>query len=272
MLERKVCVVTGGASGIGRAIALEMARQGGSVVIAEVDEPGARETVELIKAQAGEARFIHCDVTSAYDVQQVMAETTVAAYGRIDVLNNNAGVHETSFSEHTSIAELPDDVWDRVCAVNLKGVFLCTKHAVPYFRSSGGGAIVNAGSTGSFVGYPLGPAYCATKGGVVQLTKVTAVELAQFGIRANCYCPGTVDTPLVARYLDSVPDRDMAELGITMSHLVPRLGRPDEVAKLVCFLASDDASFITGAAYLVDGGSLAWRGFRSPTGSATAKE
>ncbi|MDO8209564.1 SDR family NAD(P)-dependent oxidoreductase [Conexibacter sp. CPCC 206217] len=260
-LEERVCVVTGAGSGIGRANALGMAARGGWVVVSDVDLDAARETVAQIAAAGGSAEAVRCDVTDGASVQALM-ETTVELFGGLHVLNANAGVHEADVADVTTIEQMPEETWDRICDVNLKGVFLCMKHAIPHLRAAGGGAIVNAGSTSSFVGYPMAPAYCATKGGVMQLTKVAAIELAPYGIRANCYCPGSIDTPLMAGYLDAADDRAEAEWAAAGSHLVPRLGRPEEIANLVCFLASDEASFVTGAAYLADGGSLAWRGFR----------
>lgn len=260
-MDGKACVVTGAGSGIGRAIAAGLAARGGSVVVADIRPGPAEETVEEIVADGGRALAVEADVTDGSSVSALM-DRAADEYGGIDILVNNAGVHETSLTDHTSVEEMPDDVWDRVCAINLRGVFLGTKHAIPHLRARGGGAIVNAGSTSSFIGMARGPAYCATKGAVLQFTKVAAIELAGDGIRVNCYCPASTETPLVAEYLSAAGDRETAERELTAEHLIQRLGQPEEIANLVCFLASEEASFITGAGYLIDGGHLAWRGDR----------
>ena len=177
------------------------------------------------------------------------------------MLHNNAAVHETDLTPQTSIEDLSEDVWDAVYEINLRAVWLTIKHAAVHLKQSKRGpAIVNVASTGAFVSYPQAGAYCATKGGVLMLTKAAAVDLAKYGIRCNCYCPGAIDTPMMQKYFDAAPDKDAIMTVLTGAHLIPRLGRPEEVAKLACFLASDDSSFITGAAYVIDGGTLAWRG------------
>ena len=258
-LRDKVCVVTGSGSGIGRATAIEMAREGAKVVVSDVNDDNGAETVKAIRDARGEAVYAHADVTSADDVTALM-QAAVDAFGRLDVLHNNAGVHETDFTTETAVDTLPEEVWDRVFAINLKAVWTCTRAAVPHMRAVGGGAIVNAGSTASYLGYPMSPAYTSTKSAILGLTRCMAVDFAKDSIRVNCYCPAAVDTPMVSKYWEAADDPETIKSMLVGSHLVKRLGRPEEVAKLVCFLASDDASFITGAAYLIDGGSLAWRG------------
>lgn len=258
-LDGKVCIVTGAGSGMGRACAIEMARQGGRVVGTDVNADAGEETLALAQAE-GEAAFVRCNLRAPAEIQSLMA-FAADRFGGIDVLHNNAAVHETDLTPHTSIEELPDDVWDAVYEINLKAIWLAIKYAAPWLKQSQRGpAIVNVASTGSFVSYPQAGAYCATKGGVLMLTKAAAVDLARYGIRCNCYCPGAIDTPMVQKYYEAAEDKQAITSVLTGAHLIPRLGRPEEIAKLACFLASDDSSFITGAAYVIDGGTLAWRG------------
>ncbi len=258
-LDGKVCVVTGSGSGMGRASAIEMAAQGGKVVVTDINTKSGEETVATITAAGGEAIFIACNLRKSDEIKALM-DGAAQHFGGIDVLHNNAAVHETDLTEHTSIEELPEEVWDIVYEVNLKALWLTTRYAVPYLKKSKAAAIVNVASTGSFVSYPQAGAYCATKGGVLLLTKATAVDLAKYNIRCNCYCPGAVRTPMLEKYFEAAPDKEQIMSVLTGAHLIPRLGEPEEIAKLACFLASDDSSFITGASYVIDGGTLAWRG------------
>jgi NAD(P)-dependent dehydrogenase (short-subunit alcohol dehydrogenase family) len=262
MLDGKVCVVTGAGAGIGRATSVEMARQGArAIVVADLNLAQAEETAALVEDAGAQALPFRCDVSSSSAVEQLM-KVSSRSFGGIDVLHNNAGIHETSLTAHARLEELEEDVFDKVVAVNLKGVWLATKHATRYLREAEGGAIVNASSLSGLVGFDTAGVYCATKAAVILLTKVTALELAPYGIRCNCYCPGAADTAMARGYIDGSPD-PAAEQTLVASHLVRRMADPLEIAKLVCFLASADASFITGAAVPIDGGATAWRGVRA---------
>jgi NAD(P)-dependent dehydrogenase (short-subunit alcohol dehydrogenase family) len=260
-LDGKVCVVTGSGSGMGRASAIEMARQGGRVVVTDINVANGSATVASIESEGGSAIFVPCNLRRGEEIKSLM-DKAAEHFGGIDVLHNNAAIHETDLTDKTSIEELPEEIWDAVYEVNLKALWLTTRYAVPYLKQSTSAAIVNVASTGAFVSYPQAGAYCATKGGVLLLTKATAVDLAKYGIRCNCYCPGAIETPMMHKYLEAAEDKTAIMSVLTGAHLIPRLGRPEEVAKLACFLASDDSSFITGASYVIDGGTLAWRGQR----------
>jgi NAD(P)-dependent dehydrogenase (short-subunit alcohol dehydrogenase family) len=260
MLDGKICLVTGAAHGIGRATAEEMARQGAAaVVVADIDERGGDDAGAAVEAAGAEALYVRTDVTSSAEIRALM-EVTEQRFGGLDVLHNNVGVLEANFTDQLTVDVLPEEIWERVYQINLRSCFLATRYAAALLkRSSRGPSIVNTASVSGLVAYPMGPAYAATKGGVIQLTKATAVDLAPT-VRCNCVCPAATETAMMRRYLDVADDRDNLLRMMTATHLVPRAGRPEDIAKLVCFLASDDASFVNGAAYLIDGGSLAWRG------------
>jgi NAD(P)-dependent dehydrogenase (short-subunit alcohol dehydrogenase family) len=246
-------VITGAARGIGAATARMAAARGANVVLADVDGEAGERTVGDIAAGGGAARFQQCDVTDAGQVQELM-RAAHEAFGGIDVLHNNAGIHDTMLGVPLSVEEMPLEAWDRVVAVNLRGTWLCAKFAVPYLkRSRRGPSIINAGSTASWVGGLSSLAYGASKGGIAILTKSLAVDLARYGIRVNCYCPSATDTRMLGDYRDRVRVQPQTQL-------IARIGQPDDIAHLVCFLASDEAAYVNGAVWLVDGGSLAWRG------------
>jgi NAD(P)-dependent dehydrogenase (short-subunit alcohol dehydrogenase family) len=264
MLDGKVCVVTGAGAGIGRETAVEMARQGARAVVAsDLDRGRAEETAELVEAVGAEALANECDISAAAQVERLM-DDAAGRFGGIDVLHNNAGIHETGLTDRPRLEDLDEAVFDKVCEVNLKGVWLATKYATPYLRRSEGAAIVNASSLSGLLGFEGAGVYCATKGAVILLTKVTALELAADGIRCNCYCPAAADTEMPRAYIAAAPDPALAEQTLTGAHLIPRMADPVEIARLACFLASDESSFMTGAAVPIDGGATAWRGVREP--------
>jgi NAD(P)-dependent dehydrogenase (short-subunit alcohol dehydrogenase family) len=260
-LDGKVCLITGSGSGIGRATAVEMVRQGAeAVVVSDVNDAGGAETVDLVESEGGSAVFRHCDVSRSDDVRSLM-EFVDEAFGRLDVLHNNAAIVDTQITDRTRIDEIDEEVWDRIFAVNVRGTWLCIKYALPLLQRSDAAAIVNCASVSSFLAFEGESCYCASKGAIPMLTRSAALDFAKFGIRCNCYCPATIDTPMVANQFEA-GDAEAMTRTLTATHLMPqpRLGKPEEVARLVCFLASDAASFVNGAAYLVDGGALAWRG------------
>lgn len=246
MLKGKVAIVTGGASGIGRATALLFAREGAKVVIADYNPTGGQETLGMIKEVGGEATFIETDVSKPEDVER-MVEETIKTYGRLDILFNNAGIAETA-----KVTEASLDHWERVLAINLRGVFLGCKYAIPKMIESGGGSIINTASIAAEVGFNETAAYVASKHGVVGLTKTIALDYAASGIRANTVCPGVIRTPMVMDGLDEAAREYVVSL-----HPLRRMGEPEEVAEAVLFLASERSSFITGTCLFVDGGYTA---------------
>lgn len=249
-LEGKVSIITGAGSGIGRESALLFAQEGSRVVVAEVADAAGRQVVEEIRTAGGEARFVHADVSIREDSNR-MVRAAEETYGRLDVIFNNAGIFP---AEDGSVIETDDETWDRVMRVNLKGVFLCCKAAIPAMLRTGGGSIINTASFVALMGAATPQiAYTASKGGVLAMTREIAIEFARQGIRANALCPGPVDTPLLRELLS-----DPARRARRMAHIPPgRLARAREIAQAALFLASDESSYVNGATFTVDGGITA---------------
>jgi NAD(P)-dependent dehydrogenase (short-subunit alcohol dehydrogenase family) len=251
MVEGKVALVTGGGGGIGRASALAFAREGARVAVADFAADTARDTVALINDAGGQAITLTGDVTRAKDVR-AMIDDIVAAYGRLDCAFNNAGIAPYQVeASGKKTAEWSEDSFDRMIAVNLKGVWLCMKEEIRLMQSQGGGAIVNTGSIAGLIGLVTSSAYVAAKHGVIGLTKTAALEYAEAKIRVNAVCPGFIQTRMTE---DTMRRRGEQILAQIPSH---RMGQPEEIAEMVVWLCSDRASYVTGAAYNVDGGWMA---------------
>jgi len=247
----KSAIITGGTSGIGRATGLLFAREGARIVLVGRDKPKGDSALEEIRKEGGEAIFVSADVSKSSEVKRIV-EAAIQKYGRIDILFNNAGVNPTGTAENTS-----EEVWDRVIGINLTGVFLCSKYVIPYMIKQGCGVIINTGSVNSFMASENEVAYDASKGGVLMFTKATALDYAKKNIRVNCICPGLIITPLVQKMWDESPDAKKAEEQMIKKYPMKRAGLPAEIARVALFLASDDSSYITGAAIPVDGGLIA---------------
>jgi len=244
--DGKVAVVTGAASGIGRATALAFAASGAAVVVADMNETGGEDTVALARAAGGRAVFQRCDVSNAADAEALVARA-VSEYGRLDFAHNNAGINNIAADEW----ELPN--WQRSLGVNLTGVMLCMKAEAAVMLKQGKGAIVNTASINGLVGNPSQPAYTATKHAVVGLTRHGALRWARQGVRVNCVCPGVIDTPMVEGVSARPEIRKIIE-GMTP---LGRFGKPEEVAAGVLWLCSDASSFVTGHPLVIDGGAIA---------------
>lgn len=251
-LEGKSAVVTGSATGIGKAAAVLFAKEGARVVVSDVDATGGQQVAGAIKAEGGEAIFIKADVSQVADVERLI-EGAVGAYGRLDVLVNNAA----AYLGDGSVLLVRDETWDKIIAVNLKGTYLCCKFAIARMIESGGGSIVNLSSVNALMGLSL-TAYTASKGGVQALTRLLAVEFAPKGIRVNSICPGTIMTEnSIAVYRE----RPGLEERVTKMYPMGKLGVPTDIAECAVYLASDASSFVTGASLVVDGGLMAGRKF-----------
>lgn len=246
----KVALITGAGSGIGRATAILFAREGASVVAVDWIAQTAAQTVQSILDRGGRAIAVEADVSIDEDAAR-MVETAVSTYGSLDVLFNNAGIQVFGTLPATSESD-----WQKVMDVNLKGVYLGCKYAIPHMISQGGGSIVNTASVLGLVGDPDLPAYCATKGGILAMTRSMAQAHGRQGIRVNSICPGDVETPLVVEYFQQQPDPELFRQQVGEECALGRIAQPEEIATVALFLGSDDSSFVTGSQIVVDGGLI----------------
>ncbi len=248
--KSRVVMVTGGTSGIGRATAVAFGRAGAQVAVASRRRPEGEETVRLVKAAGGDAIFLPMDVTDSEQVRSTVA-SCIEAFGGLDCAFNNAGIEGTAW---VKTADYDERMFRKVIDVNLTGVFLSMKHEIPALLARGGGAIVNMSSVAGLTGGPVGPAYHASKHGVIGLTKTAALDYARKGIRVNAVCPAVIQTDMGMRLFQQDPEISSR---ITEMHPLGRIGTPEEVAAAVLWLCSDESSFVTGEALRIDGGMLA---------------
>ena len=246
-LQDRSVVITGSGSGIGRACALAFAKAGASVIVADIDLKAAEKTVEQIHSANGEAIACQADVSKP-DSVAALVNKTIQQYSKIDALINNAAIQVNKTIADTSFEE-----WNAQMSVNVGGVFLCSKLFLPYLRVTRG-SIVNMSSVNGYFVEPSCAGYCATKAAIIGLTKAMAIDHGREGIRVNCICPGYIDAGLAEGYFQSQPDPAQARVDAGKLHALWRIGKPEEVAQVAIFLASDNASFVTGSAYVVDGG------------------
>lgn len=250
-LAGKAAIITGAGAGIGRATAFLFAKEGARVVVADCDPEAGTKTVRLIEENGGAAIFLQVDVSKAADVKR-MVERTVEKYGRLDILVNNAGIYTQG-----DVVEAAEEEWDRILDVNLKGVFLCSKYSIPEMIKGGGGSIVNIGSEAGIVGIKNQVAYNVSKSGVIALTKSMALDFALHNIRVNCLCPGRTLTPLVEKVIAEAQDPESTRRALEEDRPLKRMGRPEEIAAGILFLASDESPYATGSILSIDGGYTA---------------
>jgi NAD(P)-dependent dehydrogenase (short-subunit alcohol dehydrogenase family) len=250
-LEGKVAMVTGAASGIGRGISIRLAEMGALVYVLDIDAKKGEENAADIRSQGGEALFTKCDVRSAADCRRAV-ETAISKWGRIDILCNCAGV-----AIRKDVVDLIEEEWDRTLDVTLKGIYVLSHEVVPHMIRAGGGSVINIGSGWSLKGGPRAAAYCAAKGGAVNLTRAMAIDHGKHNIRVNCVCPGDVDTPMLQSECAQLGEDAQTFMREAANRPLARVGTPEDVANAVLFLASPMSNWITGAALVVDGGGLA---------------
>lgn len=249
-LAGKVCLITGGARGIGATSARLFAAEGAKVAIADLkDELGAK-VAAAINRRGGKAMYVHCDVTQSTEVA-TMVRAVVARFGRIDVLFNNAGTAIVG-----DVVNLSEEDWDRTFTINVKSMFLCSKYVVPVMKKNGGGSIILMGSESGLIGLPMHPAYCSSKGAVLNLARSMAIGHSADRIRVNCLCPGTIPTPLYHEFMSALPNKEQVEAFLKTEHPLG-LGSEQDIANGALFLASDESAYMTGAPLIVDGGYTA---------------
>ncbi len=250
-LERKVAMITGAASGIGLATAKRLAEMGASIALVDINEPKGKEVAEEIKSLGRKAIFFRCDVTSDSDCKKT-TEDVYQEFSKIDILFNNAGV-----IRRKNIVELSEEEWDLVLNVNLKAIYLLSRHVIPRMIDDGGGSIINTGSGWGLKGGPNAAAYCAAKGGAVNLTRAMAIDHGRQGIRVNCVCPGDIDTELLHDEAAQLEENDTEFMKAVADRPLHRVGLPEDIANAVLYFASDMSGWVTGSVLVVDGGGLA---------------
>lgn len=249
-LQNKACIITGAARGIGATTARIFSREGASVVVVDLRDELGGKLVEEIKRGGGRALYCHCDVTNSAEVRE-MVDAAVAEFGKVDVLFNNAGT-----AIKGTVDVLSEEDWEKTFSINVKSMFLCSKFVVPIMRKNGGGVIIHQASESGLIGFPMHPAYCASKGAVINLTRSMALGHVADKIRVNCICPGTIPTPLYNEFMQSLPNKDEVEESLRREHPLG-LGTEEDIANAALFLASDESRYMTGSSLVVDGGYTA---------------
>ncbi|OGV45305.1 MAG: hypothetical protein A2017_08875 [Lentisphaerae bacterium GWF2_44_16] len=249
-LRNKIVLISGGASGIGKAAALKFASEGASVIIADINEEEAKSTLKLLQEKSPQNSFVRCDVSNADDVKQVFAHIE-KQYGKLDVIYNNASVYLSG--RDARITDIDEEIWDKVISINLRSVFLFCKYGIPLLIRNNGGSVINTASSAGIIGIPDCDAYTASKGGTVQLTKSMAAEYGQYNVRVNCIAPAAIMTDMMRK---SNPENSSFDEENFLKLRTPlrRYGTPEEIANIACFLASDASSYLNGVVIAADGG------------------